>query len=421
MVIQLEKLQDFVANAAAIRRVRKLQPTGGVGDKIFPPTYPGQGRGANAAPRHVFERRRIGGDNVLCVLIDSVQSQANRLEEALRVAREGRVFNFPAIAVDFADTSVSDIGRITTLDAPHRVFDAIIRDSELDGVRFRDTEQGRLLMEAKAQHARAVYELSPTALVFGAWNSTGEGGGLGAKFPRCIVSEIMGIGVATEPRIDRSTGEIGEVPSGSRVGSRIDPLGIRSGVTIYKFPNGEWSLEAPKDKKGKDAPKEVRPSEINHSNIAPSVSQLGVSIDYALHSFVLSFAALRRLRFGTSNENLAAQTALAALALAAVTAQDRGGYFLRSRCDLVPEANSGTGFQIIDANGGVETVALDSSDASRLIAEAVKAANAAGISWNDQDLVLKPQPKLVQLVAASRTLALQGMAEEEAAAETAQT
>jgi hypothetical protein len=87
----------------------------------------------------------------------------------------------------------------------------------------------------------------------------------------------------------------------------------------------------------------------------------------------------------------------------------------------VPEANSGTSFQIIDAGGGVETVELDSGDASRLMAEAVKAANAAGIGWNDQDLVLRPQPKLVQLVVASRTLALQGMAEEEAAAETAQT
>jgi CRISPR-associated protein Csb1 len=112
---------------------------------------------------------------------------------------------------------------------------------------------------------------------------------------------------------------------------------------------------------------------------------------------------------------------LAALAVAAITAQDRGGYFLRSRCDLVPEANSGASFQIIDADGGVETVELDSGDASRLMAEAVKAANAAGIGWNDQDLVLRPQPKLVQLVVASRTLALQGMAEEEAAAETAQT
>lgn len=178
----LDKLQNAVADAAAIRRVRRLQPAGGHGDKIFPPTYPGEGRGANAAPRHVFERRRINGENVLCVLIDSVQSQANRLEDALRIAREGGAVGFPTITTDFSGTEVADVGRITTLDAPHRVFDAIIRDSELNGVRFRDTEQGRRLIEAKTQNARAVYELSPTALVFGAWNSTGEGGGLGAKF-----------------------------------------------------------------------------------------------------------------------------------------------------------------------------------------------------------------------------------------------
>jgi len=128
-------------------------------------TYPGGGRGANVPPRHVFERR-IGGENVLCVLIDSVQSQANRLEEALGVARETGALSFPTITVDFSNTEIADIGRITTLDAPHRVFDAIIRDSELNGIRFRYTEQGRRLIEAKAHNARAIYELSPTALVW---------------------------------------------------------------------------------------------------------------------------------------------------------------------------------------------------------------------------------------------------------------
>ena len=248
MAMNLAKLQSAVASGAAMRRIRRLQPAGGPGDKVFPPTYPGEGRGGNAAPRHVFERRRINGENVLCVLIDSVQSQANRLEEALRIARESGALGFPLIAVDFTNTEVGDIGRITTLDAPHRVFDAIIRDSELDGVRFRETEPGHRLLESKVQNARAVYELSPTALVFGAWNSTGEGGGLGAKFPRCIVSEIVGVGVATEKQLDRRTGELSDGPSGKRTGSRIDPLGIRSGIAVYKLLNGDWSLESAKAK-----------------------------------------------------------------------------------------------------------------------------------------------------------------------------
>ena len=53
-----------------MRRVQKLQPVGGPGDKIFPPTYPGERR--NDPPRHVFETRRVAGKNALCVLIDSV-------------------------------------------------------------------------------------------------------------------------------------------------------------------------------------------------------------------------------------------------------------------------------------------------------------------------------------------------------------
>ena len=68
--------------AAAIRRMRRMQPVGGPGDKLFPPTYPGEGQG-KPPPRHVFEYRRIGNDNRLCVLIDRVQSHANRMEDAL--------------------------------------------------------------------------------------------------------------------------------------------------------------------------------------------------------------------------------------------------------------------------------------------------------------------------------------------------
>ena len=133
MTISLEQLRTAVGGDAAIRRVHKLQPVGGPGDKIFPPTYPGDR--TNDPPRHVFEMRRFGEKNVLCVLIDSVQSQANRLEEALKVARNNGLA-FPVIAVDFSDTEVADIEPITTLDAPHRVFDAIMRDAELKGTRL---------------------------------------------------------------------------------------------------------------------------------------------------------------------------------------------------------------------------------------------------------------------------------------------
>ncbi len=91
MALQLdfETLRTAIKEDAAFRRICKLQPVGGKGDKIFPPTYPGER--TNDLPRHVFEKRRIDGEDIWCVLVDSVQSQANRLEEALLAAadREG--------------------------------------------------------------------------------------------------------------------------------------------------------------------------------------------------------------------------------------------------------------------------------------------------------------------------------------------
>jgi CRISPR-associated protein Csb1 len=124
MTVTFEQLRAAVARDAAIRRVQKLQPVGGAGDKIFPPTYPGER--TNNPPRHVVEMRRYGDKNVLCVLIDSVQSQANRLEGALKVARNDGL-SFPVIAVDFSGTEVPDIERITTLDAPQRRWRLITR------------------------------------------------------------------------------------------------------------------------------------------------------------------------------------------------------------------------------------------------------------------------------------------------------
>jgi CRISPR-associated protein Csb1 len=112
-----EPLLNSIGTYAAIRRRRRLQPAGGVGDKIFPPTYPGEGQ--NAPPRHVFERRRINGHDVVCVLIDSVQSQANRLEEALLASAVAGNVRLPRVFVDFPAKGLNSVPPITSLEAPH--------------------------------------------------------------------------------------------------------------------------------------------------------------------------------------------------------------------------------------------------------------------------------------------------------------
>jgi CRISPR-associated protein Csb1 len=389
MALTLNRLREAVAKDAAIRRVQKLQPAGGPGDKVFPPTYPG-GRSTDPA-RHVFETRRIDGKDVRCVLIDSVQSQANRLEEALLGAmRAGRIA-IPYVTVAFKGQrangiDISDVGEITSLDAPHRVFDAIIRDSEIGGVKFTDTDHYKALLLAKPTNAVEVFKLSPTSLVFGVWNSTGEGGGVGAKFTRCIVSEIVGVGAA----------------EGQKGAVRIDPLGIRATVKVVGGPL-DWNLAT-----GAKGEKSARPSEINHSNIISNLVPGGITIDYAVHTSVLSCAGLRRLRFGKKDDN-AGRVVLAALALVSLTEQEAAGYALRSRCDLVCDGKAP--FEIVRPDGSTESFDADAELSAALLRDAVSAAREAGFPWNEEPIRLVPQPRLVELVALSRAKALAGESE----------
>lgn len=397
----LSQLSDMVSEDAAIRRRQTLQPTGGKGDKFFPPTYPSEIR--NGPPEHVYERRRVDGDDVWCVLVDSVQSQANRLEECLLDAiHEDESLIIPHLVVDFRDTGLEGLTTITSLEAPHRVYDAIFRDSLLDGQPFMQSASGQRIAKAKGADAAALLETSPTALLFGAWHSTGEGGGVGAKFARCLTSEIVGINVPVEEIVNRRTGEVSFRTAGRRTSSRIDPLGVLRRVEVFKGDDG-WSTT--KAGAGGSA-KPVRPSEINHGNITPSVEPLGVTCDYLEHSFVLSFAGLRRLRFGGAERDGAARTLLAALGLLALTEQDRRGYALRSRCDLVSAGRAE--LELVHPDGATEAVSVDRAAARDLYRQAFRNARDAGFDLPREALRLRPQPKLVEIVRKSQELALLG-------------
>lgn len=409
--MDIATLSRMVATDAAVRRRQMLQPMGGKGDKIFPPTYPpsDEARRAdrNAPPRHVYERRRLNGREAWCVLVDSVQSQANRLEECLLEAiRDG--VPIPHAVVDFSEAKLDGITRITSLDAPHRVYDAILRDSLLDGKSFMESAVGERLAKAKAEDASALLEVSPNALLFGAWHSTGEGGGLGAKFARCLVSEIVGVDVPVEDVVvNQRTGEIDIRTAGRRSGSRIDPLGVLRKVDVFRGESGWSTTEAGAGKKAK----KVRPSEINHGNIAPSVQPLGITCDHIEHGFVLSFAALRRLRFGSTERDAAGRSLLAALGLVALAEQDARGYALRSRCDLVCEGRAP--LELVHPDGETETIAIDRATVRALYQRAFETAQATGFALSAEPLRLKPQDKLVEIVRKSQELALSGAGGEE--------
>jgi len=393
-------LTNAVSRDAALRRRQRLQPVGGKGDKIFPPTYPDERRGSG--PRHVFERRRIDGAEVWCALVDSVQSQANRLEEALLAAVRDRSIELPYVTVDFTNRELAGINEITSLDAPHRVYDAILRDSLLDDQPFMKSPLGWRLAAARPSDATPLLEVSPNALLFGAWYSTGEGGGLGAKFPRCLVSEIVAVNTPLDEVADQRSGEIEPRTSSRRTGSRIDPLGILRKVEVFKGSEG-WDIV--KDRAGRNA-KAVRPSEINHGNIAPTVRPLGITCDFAEHIAVISFAGLRRLGFGGGERDVAGRALLAALGLVALTEQDARGYSLRSRCDLVCESRAP--LELVQADGSAQQFEINCEVARQLYAEACTAGRAAGFELARQPIRLVPQDKLVAIISRSQHLAMEG-------------
>ena len=270
--LTFERLRDAVGgDAVAIRSRMTLQPVGGDGDKIFPPSYSVEG---NAPHKYAVEERRIGDneDPSVTVLLDSVASQANRAELSLLEGWEAGELQFPVPYVDFSeDGGVTDYEKLTVLEAPHRLADAIFRDSLLDGTLFRLTDVGRAITDASPRNATDMFRYSPTALLFGQWDSTGPRGGLGSKFQRAYVSEIVGF----------------DAKVGKKVGSRIDPLMIEKVATDERVFNSAdpaevWTADedmAEKDSRGRlvfasrgGASGEAgQPSKINHGNIVPSI------------------------------------------------------------------------------------------------------------------------------------------------------
>jgi CRISPR-associated protein Csb1 len=396
-------LSEIVQSASAIRLRQRLLPEGGPGDKIFPPTF--------AGGLYCWEYRRIDGRSVPCVLLDSVASQANRLEEALADLVAQNKIELPRLEVTF-DGDLSDIGTISTLAAPHRVFDAILRDSSIDGKPFFKSELYKSLTACNVRNATALFAHCPSALLFGCWDSTGAAGGSGNKFARAVTSEIVGVNADWG------------VTQG---GVRQDPLGISSEVEISTDQGGDWALVGKSAVAKKDRAKGTRPAEINHGNVLVRVEtgekatlladgsiqtqrlplKGGVTVDYALQTTVVSLSALRRLRFpgpsGASDAaDQAARCVLAALGILAITAARERGYWLRSRCGLV--ADGAHDFEIVTPDGQSALLTLDEGLAMDAYRSAVKAAVDSGLPWHPDPVKLVPQQKLIDLVKKSREI-----------------
>jgi CRISPR-associated protein Csb1 len=110
------------------------------------------------------------------VPIDSTQSWSNCLEE---------IADDPALGLPRIDVQLGD-STLSTYRLPHRDYDAILRDSTLDTVSFRESNLGKALTAARPATATAMLQHAPTVLLFGGWDSFGGLKVGAAKWPTAL-------------------------------------------------------------------------------------------------------------------------------------------------------------------------------------------------------------------------------------------
>ena len=374
-------------HAAALRLRCELQPAAGEGARIMPPTYAGEG---DTGPVYVEERRRFGDDVLPCVLLDSVASQANRLEAALLERKRAGGVEFPDVEVDQAEFGVH-----SALEFSHRVFDAWVEDAMLGDEPFGCTPTyAGLSSVINRGVSLPLIERFPIGLLLGCWASRKHNPQGTTRIARAVVSEIIAV----------------DVVRGERPQSRIDLHHVSHDVRLVNGDAGRRFrvLDEGAPTKGADlvgtGDKAGKPSVLGYGNVTPSLaSHGGITARRALQLTVLSLPALRatcaRAVGGERNDDrdVAARGALAMLALTMLEAQTDLGWDLRSGCQLVPAAEPTV--ELVGRLGDVIAAwPLFELGGAELLAESVTAARTAGLAWDPDPLVLDASQEQLDLL-----------------------
>jgi len=321
--------------AAAIVVREPLVAVEGPDGVIFPATY------AASEDKNVFP----GGYNIdpptgdknVC-LIDSVGSQANRLEPMF--ATSGYSTLVPQVVITAGEKAVN------LLEAGHRAGDAVVRCTSLQKIlqeSFNALLRGNALTLAK---------IAPTSLVFGVWDSRDTQ----AKLPRLLASTIRAFDVV---RLTRS--------------AQFNPATDYIGLGL---------LEDTPDKKMKDAYAERGfvhvPATGSHGGV---IAKGGIRRD-----MTVSLAALRLLAAGDdTNQTLSLRRYVLGLTLVALTAPPQT--YLRQGCNLVPDMDQPKMITLGKADGSREELTITHEQALKY-ANAVATAFGVGKS---QDVKFEPE------------------------------
>ena len=194
------------------------------------------------------------------LVIDNVPSQANRLEEALRLDRHAPAVDLrltappkvPELMLDLSDLRnlPAHLPRqLSSLQFPHRNADAYLRDAQLDGEDFFGTDLGRAIFAATPQTCRPLLAWFPQALLYGFWQTLLGKKRQNVEHARAWVSEIVG----WEPAAADT----------QVLGLKGDPLNLNTDETITANPDDllSWDIRT------EGGRRKVRLADIGHGQV----------------------------------------------------------------------------------------------------------------------------------------------------------
>ena len=318
---------------------------------IYPSTFAGVG--------HNLVGHDKSSGKASAVQIDSVGSFANRIEAELAA-----LDLLPEITTTVAERQLS------IHELPHRAYDAILRDSLLNDIPWRQSEIGSAVLGSTMVNATNLYRYAPLTLLLGGWDSHGGDAGAGARIARSVSCEIWGYGVQTSKHCTQ----------------RIDPLAITADSKKHSVVNG--ILE--QDDQGK------RPSELGHGDV-PGSDPKGVFVDRIELNGAISLSRLNRYHFPDTNGEVteerdsSARNVLTQLALVGIS-RVMDQLDLRSGCELYTTSRE---VHMIGADG--TKTPLDVTSTLENLQAAINNAEASGVTFADEPVRLVAGPALERL------------------------
>lgn len=305
----IDSWADDPKGPVALHLKQALLPVEGKGAVVFPPTYADIGYNIDEL-----------SDGTKVATIDSVGSQANRMEP---------LFKAPPLAalVPQVSIQVGNEKSVSLLDAGHRLGDALVRCSDLN-------EEVRAAFEAFKERgdANPIAKLAPTTLVFGAWDSRGEG----AKLPRIVQAtvrawnvEVLHRAAQYNPPVDYAAFDVFDEETKAKAeGNTKSPLAQQGFVHVPAI----WRDDAKKER------------------------QLGgiVANGDIRRDVTVNLVALRALG---GEDGAALRRYLLGLALSAATEPQDG--FLRQGCLLTPDPDAPGNWVAIYRDGRRSVLRLD--------------------------------------------------------------